>query len=861
MNDDTRLRQELDRVSLRYRRVIRLAALATLWLALALVALALLALGRGWSYAVPIASAVGLALLALVIAPMLIAASRAVRNPLWIARRVEQRFPDLDARLLAALEQHPDNATHQLGFLQQIVIDESVAHAQRNGWGQLVSRRRMKLAGVGQWAALVALLVLGGWLMSDVARRPAAARWTLTGKVRPSEAFTIKIEPEDTSIERNTGLLVLARFGTNKLPADVQLLVKHADGQEQTLPMSKSLEDPVFAGRVGSVAKDLTYAVRYGDEQTRWFKVGVFDYPELKQADADLKFPEYTGMGQTKVEDTRSVTAVEGTKATLTFKLNKPVKEARLDPKGAADPAKAPPIDLKPDPADPSVYTATLDMRQSQKYQLHLVDDQKRTSKEPAELAINVTPNRPPDLKLEFPGHDVDVSPLQEMTVKAKVWDDFGVRRVGLTYAMAGQPPKDVVLAEKVPGKERKDVSQMIPLEQLHAAPDQLLSYHLWVEDFGPDGQVRRTSGDMFFAEVRPFDEIFRQGQQPTREQQQQQQQQGNAQEAEKLAELQKQVINATWKVIRRETAPKLTDKYVPDVKLIGESQSSAKEKAEALEEKLKDERSLGFLKSAMKHMDDAVRQLEKAAGGPATEPLGSALSAEQAAYQDLLKLRAREHEVVRGQQSQRGQQSSASQRRQQQLNQLELKDEENRYETQRSAQAQQQQDTPEQRETRQVLSRLKELAQRQEDLNRQMKELQSALEKAQDQAKKEELQRQLARLRDQQQQMLRDTDELRDRMEQPENQERMAEARQQLDQTRQNVRKAEESLEQGKVPEANAAGARASEQFQNLRDQVRKQAAGQFNDALTQMRQDARELDKNQKELSQKLADADQKA
>ena len=70
----------------------------------------------------------------------------------------------------------------------------------------------------------------------------------------------------------------------------------------------------------------------------------------------------------------------------------------------------------------------------------------------------------------------------------------------------------------------------------------------------------------------------------------------------------------------------------------------------------------------------------------PAREPLQPALKAEQAAYQALLKLRAREHSVVR--QNQRQQRGQAGARRSQQqrfqMQQLDLSNEENRYETQR---------------------------------------------------------------------------------------------------------------------------------------------------------------------------------
>src|SRR3954454_19658588 len=94
--------------------------------------------------------------------------------------------------------------------------------------------------------------------------------------------------------------------------------------------------------------------------------------------------------------------------------------------------------------------------------------------------------------------------------------------------------------------------------------------------------------------------------------------------------------------------------------------------------------------------------------------------------------------------------------------------------------------------------------------------------------------------------------------MDQSQNQQRMADSRQQLEQTRENVRKAAESLDKAQVPDATAAGARASEQLNNLRDDFRRSAAGQFNDAMNQMRQEARDLDQKEQDLSQKLSQLD---
>ncbi len=310
-------------------------------------------------------------------------------------------------------------------------------------------------------------------------------------------------------------------------------------------------------------------------------------------------------------------------------------------------------------------------MDRSRRLKLHLKDADGRANQHPPEFVINALPNRPPDLKLAFPSRDVQVSPVEELDVKATAWDDYGLARTGLSFSTAGQPIQDVVLGQNQPAKERVSLEHLLSFEAMSAKPDELVSYFFWAEDIGPDGEVRRTSSDMYFAEVRHFEEIFRQGQQPTeeqmRQQRQQQQQQGqqgsqNAQEAERLAELQKQIINGTWKVIRRETRDEPTDKFKEDVQLLLESQLSALEQTTALEEKLQDEESLAHVDQVRQHMQEAIVTLQKAVEGPEIKALQPALGAEQSAYQSLLKLRAREHEVVRSNQRQQQQSQSQSQ-------------------------------------------------------------------------------------------------------------------------------------------------------------------------------------------------------
>ena len=269
------------------------------------------------------------------------------------------------------------------------------------------------------------------------------------------------------------------------------------------------------------------------------------------------------------VEDIRHVTAVEGTELTLLCRLNKDVATARLvDAKGHDD-------RLEPTRRGNHVYRATLTLAEPS-LQVQLVDQGGAAPTSwPTEIVANVTRNRPPVVKMTQPAHDVQVSPLEELKLKAELEDDFGLLRHGLSYRMAGGEPHEIVLPVTAAKTRQLRPEHMLEFESLQPSPDQLLTYFFWAEDIGPDGQPRRTSGDMFFAEVRQFEEIFRQGEQPPSgsAENEEQEGQGNAQASDQLAELQKANHQRHLEADPPRDGRKPTAKLADDTKVLEESQ------------------------------------------------------------------------------------------------------------------------------------------------------------------------------------------------------------------------------------------------------------------------------------------------
>ncbi|MSU22827.1 MAG: hypothetical protein EXS32_03285 [Opitutus sp.] len=825
------LQDRLQRVIRRHQWLGLSRKLALGWAVAAVAGMALLGLERatGWTSTFTLPALAGLA--TMLVTALTIRHFETTPDHRWAANKIEEAHPELNGVLLTAVQQRL-TAGREPGYLQHRVLQEAMTRSREQDWHKVVPTARLAWTHAAHAVALGCFLVaLSGVRVTSTSRAPTP--WL--------GADGITVTPGDTSIERGDSLVVLARFGRT-LPATVTLVVRENAVPARTIPLVKSLADPVFGGSVPEVASDFTYHLEYRGQRTRDFKVAVYEHPRLVRADADLAFPGYTKLPKKHIEDTRRISAVEGTKLDYALQLNKPVASAKLVTRGV----KKTEIPLQVVPGQAVAKLPAFVLAASQAYDLQLVDADGRKNKISAPFIIDVQPNRPPELRLASPRGDVRPSALEEIAFEGTVFDDFGSPAYGLAYAVAGGETKFIELGKNTGAKEKRPFSYLLKLEEIGVKPDDLVSWYAWADDLGPDGKLRRTSSDLFFGEVRPFDEIFRESQgMQTEEQQQQQQQSGQGNQSRRLTELQKQIINATWKLQRDGATPK----YADDAAVVHDSQKQALEQAEETAGNARSPRETALWGAATKEMELALEKLAGAAKSPAN--LASALPAEQAAYQALLKLQARETNVARNRSRSRGQGGQGQQANQRQIDQLDLTQAENRYETQRQAQAPK---STERQEQLQVMNRLQELARRQQDINERLKELQTSLQEAHTEQERADLRHRLKRLQEEQQQMLADADEVRQRMDRPENQAQMSQEREQLEQTRSELQKASEAAAQGSVAQALAAGTRAQRQLQQMRDDLRKENSSQFADELREMRGEARELAREQEQIGQKL-------
>jgi hypothetical protein len=759
-----------------------------------------------------------------------------------VARNIEKQHPDMQALLLAAIEQQPQGLGGQLGYLQERVIGDALRHASKHDWLQSISSKRLFLAHIGGIAALSFIIIALSQLLPSVPSMFTINRGVLAGK-----EYNITVSPGDTTVELGTAVVIMARFD-GRVPPQANLWVGTSEQDKKRIVLTKNLDDPVFGGLIPEVNSNLIYHIEYANKRTDNFRISAFEHPALRRADAKIVYPSYTKLPEKHIKDTRQISVVEGSDVALTFTLNKPVTTAQLIAKDQSA------LNLSADNEQPNTFTTSISVTKNQRFTLHLTDAQGLTNKIPPRFIIDVHKNLPPELITAFPNRDVVASPLEELSLEAEVSDDYGVTGYGLSYTLAGTQSKDITLGQSKLSNENLHIQHLLALEEINARPDQLLTYFFWADDVGPDGMNRRTSSDIYFAEVRHFEEIFRESQ-SSQQQNNQSQRQGIQQQGrqnEDLARLQKQIISATWNVKQQAEQSGAIDDHKEDLDVVHQSQADVLQQAQSAMIRAGESSAMKTLQEATKHMETSLEHLTKAGQSSSTGELTPALISEQLAYQELLKLKDLENQVAWRSGTGKGgnSRSGRSARSEQQLQQLELTQKENRYETQRLAQSRQQR----QREDLQVLNKLRELARRQNEMSERLKEAQAALQQAENEQQRQEIRRQLKRLTEQQLQALQDVDELQQRMERSENRQRMADARQQFDHSRSRIRQSAEEMEQGMLARAITSTTRAQRELEQMRDDFRRSTSGQFTEQMRNMREQAQQLDERQKEIAEDI-------
>jgi hypothetical protein len=631
-----------------------------------------------------------------------------------MARFVEERRPEFEDALVTAVQVREK----EHAFARAVLADAAI-HARDVEPESIVRREELQRAAGRGAVACALLLVTAGASLEPIGRAIDAARVRLF-----PASIELAVEPGDARIIAGRALTLRARVTGVPEGFDPAAIVTLQNGSgSERQPMRK--DGASFVLTLPSVTRSFTYGVSAAGLRSADYTVTVLHRPALQRIDVAYEYPAYTGLAPRVEEDSGDVYAPAGTRVTVRFRSNKRLTSGTLRMGSRA-------VSLSPG-REPQVRETSFVVQRDGSYRVDLTDTDGLQSDPSSEYFVRVTDDRPPEIRIVRPEQDRQVTPLEEVEIAAQADDDYRLGALELVYAVGAQPEKVVRLDRG--GGSAASGGHLLFLEDLEVRPGDMVRAYARVREARPRGREARS--EMLLLEVAPFDQEFSLAQSQAMA--------GGmgGGDMESLIQAQKNILNATWNLLRRAAA--------------GRSDSDVKALAGAQGELRARVTSQGIGRRGGRSAEDPMA-LAAAAMGRAEDVLQrrrlqDAVPHEMEALTQLGRALAenRRREVSQ----QRGQGGGGGNRSSQDLSALFdrelLRQQQTNYENRQSSSSEQR---PEERES-ELQKRIRELAQRQDELARAQRQL------AAQQLDEEERRRQLERLTREQEELRQQAEQL----------------------------------------------------------------------------------------------------
>ncbi len=610
----------------------------------------------------------------------------------------EAAFPQFQQRLTTFTERDGHDP-----FIE-LLADDTLGIAQSAEPTQLVTDRRlwMSLAtGVGAFVILIWMIAAGPGFLGY----GASLLWTGPHLNKPA-LYDLRITPGDAVVRRHADQMISALPTGLRAPSvKVHARYQSSSRWEEIAMLPKAAGS--FAGGYeflfAGLPENVEYYVTAGAMASQHYNIRVTDLPSVKQIRVTYHYPAWTGMPSEIEERGGDLRAVIGTEAELDVTTDRPLPGSQIQLDSGQQ------IQLSGGPNN--AYHGTVKMDRDGVYHIAGIE-QGQPVRVSEDFFIEARKANPPQISLVRPGHDYHATPIEEVTVAAKVTDEYGLHDVTLHYSVNGGPETAVDLLQKK-GVKQADGSATISLEKFKLVPGDLVSVYATAKDGNAEAHT-----DMAFIQADPFEREFSQSQtsggggggggggDPTAE----------------ISQREKEIISQTFKQQgdRNSTQQQATD----IAKLLSQSQTTLRDQAVSLSGRLEARELTDEVKAIgdfQKDMLAASQAMAPAAQQLQQQKWKDAIPNEQKALQSLLRAEAtfRQIQVAFGAQGGGGGGGGGAARDLAQLFELELDTQKNQYETPQSAASSSEQKA---REIDDALKKLDELAKREEDLAQQQR-------------------------------------------------------------------------------------------------------------------------------------------
>ncbi|MGH7670470.1 MAG: DUF4175 family protein, partial [Gemmatimonadaceae bacterium] len=465
------------------------------------------------------------------------------RNPgdEQVALYLEEHEPSLDGALMTAVDVGRRTPPAGVGPLSSALAARLV-HSALDRIRTLDDGRRVDAAGLTRTGAIFAAVFAAAVMTLLVG--PTALRYGMGVSLAPwrtasaTALFSIRVMPGNATVAKGGDQLVTASLHGFQSER-VELVVRGADSTASTRLLMLPDSTGAYAFRLFDVGAPLDYAVEASGVRSPMFHLDVANLAYVKQIDLQYRYPAYTRLPPQDVDGTGDIAALAGTMVRVRVTPTVPAQGGRLVVDGGDTLQLAPGAD--------GTLTAMLRVQRPGFYKVELQSPDARLTTASLNYNIDVLPDRPPTVSFTKPGRDQRVLSVDEVYTEAKADDDYGVARLDLVYSVNGGAERTVPLSQATT-RALRDISAgyTFMLEDDSLQPGDVVSYYARATDNNTVSGPQSATSDIYFLNVRPYDQEYRQGQSGGGGQSGQGQNQSN-----QLSQQQREIIAGTFNLSR----------------------------------------------------------------------------------------------------------------------------------------------------------------------------------------------------------------------------------------------------------------------------------------------------------------------
>ncbi len=428
-----------------------------------------------------------------------------------LALRLEEKFPELNNRLIAALQlakNLEDNPEHYSTDMIEAVIEQADSTAQELNLQEIVDRNPIKRT--GRVTASLAIIFLVFTFLFPTAFKNSLYIFShpLTEFVSPQKFF-FEVSPGNAELAKYSDLKIKVNVEGEK-PGKIKLYWRNegATWNEEKLVRAKrekrQIETPDFSYDFKEVKRNFDYYAEAEGVQSDLYKITVVDKPRVTGLRLTFNYPRYTQLKMQVVdENDGSINAIAGTKVQIEARTNKNLSRADIV---FSDSSRS---EMKIEGSDAA---GEILVKRDDSYHIELQDMIGSRNQDPIEYKITKTDDQYPAVEILEPGHDQDLSENMRVPLLIRISDDYGFSSLRLSYQVISEGEETEVNTVRIdiPNNSRTaaDVEYLWNLSPIPLIPGDLVRYKAVIFDNDTFSGPKEGESKTYYVRLPSLDEI-----------------------------------------------------------------------------------------------------------------------------------------------------------------------------------------------------------------------------------------------------------------------------------------------------------------------------------------------------------------